>query len=80
MSNRELVIDLVSRLPENTPLEDIVRQLIDLAGEKGVSETDIQSPSWHKQVLEEREERIRSGQETFIDWEKAKRELRAHLA
>jgi hypothetical protein len=27
MSNRELVIGLVSRLPEDTPLEDIAREI-----------------------------------------------------
>jgi hypothetical protein len=34
MSNRELVIGLVSRLPEDTPLEDIVREIELLAGIK----------------------------------------------
>lgn len=32
MSNRELVIDLVSKLPENTPLDDIAREIELLAG------------------------------------------------
>lgn len=32
MSNRELVIDLVSRLPENTPLPEIAREIEFLAG------------------------------------------------
>ena len=32
MSNREFVIDLVSRLPEDTPLEDIARRIELLAG------------------------------------------------
>ncbi len=32
MSNRELVIGLVSRLPEDTPLEDIAREIELLAG------------------------------------------------
>jgi hypothetical protein len=34
MSNRELVIDLVTRLPEDTPLEEIARQIDLLAGIK----------------------------------------------
>jgi hypothetical protein len=29
MCNRELVINLVSKLPQDTPLENIARQLID---------------------------------------------------
>jgi hypothetical protein len=34
MSNRELVIDLVKKLPEDTPLEEIVRQIEFVAGIK----------------------------------------------
>ena len=37
---------------------------------------EFQSPTWHEAILKEREERVRSGQETFIDWEVAKQELR----
>jgi hypothetical protein len=32
MSNRELVIELVSKLPENTPLAEIAREIELLAG------------------------------------------------
>jgi len=32
MSNRELVIDLVSKLPANTPLEEIAREIELIAG------------------------------------------------
>ena len=38
MSNRELVIDLVRRLPEDTPLEQIARELELLAGIKTARE------------------------------------------
>ena len=34
MSNREMVIDLVTRLPEDTPLEEIAREIEMLAGIK----------------------------------------------
>jgi predicted transcriptional regulator len=34
MSNRELVIDFVNKLPEDTPLEEIVRQIEFVAGVK----------------------------------------------
>ncbi len=42
-------------------------------------EEEIQSPPWHEQILKDREERVRSGQETFIAWEAAKKELRDRL-
>ena len=32
MSNREIVMELVSKLPENTPLEQIAREIELLAG------------------------------------------------
>jgi hypothetical protein len=32
MSNREIAIDLISKLPENTPLEEIAREIELLAG------------------------------------------------
>lgn len=38
MSNRELVIDLVRRLPEDTPLEQIAREVELLAGIKTARE------------------------------------------
>jgi len=43
------------------------------------NEADIQSPLWHEQVLNERQARIKSGQENFIDWDVAKKELRDRL-
>ncbi len=42
-------------------------------------EEDLPSPAWHDQVLKEREEALQSGQEQFVDWEAAKRELRDRL-
>ena len=43
-------------------------------------EDQVESPAWHGQVLEERATRVRSGEEKFMDWETAKRELRQRLA
>ena len=38
MSNREIVIDLLSRLPEDTSLEEIAREIKLLAGIKAARE------------------------------------------
>ena len=40
------------------------------------NETQFESPAWHEDVLKEREAKIKSGAETFIDWETAKKQLR----
>jgi hypothetical protein len=40
---------------------------------------DFESPSWHQDVLEKTEARIASGKAKFVDWEKAKAEIRRQL-
>lgn len=42
-------------------------------------DTEVVSPEWHGDVLVERERLIASGEEHFIDWEVAKRQLREEL-
>lgn len=44
-----------------------------------LSDSDVPSPDWHADVLTERDHLISSGEDTFIDWEIAKRELREEL-
>ena len=36
----------------------------------------IESPPWHKAVLEETDKRVESGEATFSDWEKTKISIR----
>ena len=43
------------------------------------NEREIESPVWHQQVLSEREARVRSGEERFMDWDTAKEQLRDRL-
>jgi len=40
---------------------------------------DFQSPSWHKDVLQDRELKIQSGEDQLIDWKSAKQSLRESL-
>jgi hypothetical protein len=47
----------------------------DLAG----SSEPIESPAWHKDVLDERRLRIAEGAAQFTDWETAKAEIRKKL-
>ena len=39
------------------------------------SPADLPSPEWHKEVLDECRRKAESGEEQFIDWEKAKQEI-----
>ena len=36
----------------------------------------IESPAWHEEELRVREARVESGETKFVDWEKAKAEIR----
>ena len=42
-------------------------------------EENLPSPAWHEQVLHDREARVQSGEEKFVDWETAKKQLRSRL-
>lgn len=59
--------------------EEKLRVMEDLWADLTRNEQEFQSPAWHEQVLKERAERVRSGQEAFIDWETAKKQLRDRL-
>lgn len=36
----------------------------------------VESPAWHKDILEERRQRLAMGQSELIDWETAKADIR----
>lgn len=40
------------------------------------SAPDFSSPSWHEDVLKEREQMIRDGKDKFVDWDQAKKDIR----
>lgn len=40
----------------------------------------IESPAWHKDVLEERRQHIAQGRSKFSDWETAKADIRKRLS
>ena len=38
---------------------------------------DIPSPSWHENILKEREKNLKEGKDRFIDWDQAKKDILA---
>lgn len=40
----------------------------------------IESPAWHKDILDERRQRLAEGKSRFIDWQTAKAEIRNKLS
>jgi hypothetical protein len=43
------------------------------------SPSEVASPEWHAEILSERDRLTDSGEEAFIDWETAKKQLREEL-
>ncbi|MEI8247834.1 MAG: addiction module protein [Lentisphaerota bacterium] len=37
---------------------------------------NIASPEWHKDILKEREKKLKSGSDSLLDWEDAKKQIR----
>lgn len=69
----------------NLPLQEMTLReklaVMELIWEDLVRTLDsIESPAWHRDVLEEREQRIAEGTSQFTDWEKAKLEIRNKLS
>jgi hypothetical protein len=58
---------------------DKLRAMEELWADLTRNEAEFESPAWHLEVLREREERLEAGEETPIDWEEAKKELRDRL-
>jgi hypothetical protein len=40
----------------------------------------LESPEWHREILDERERRITSGDARFSDWEQAKADIRKRVS
>ena len=43
-------------------------------------ETQVPVPDWHKQVLDERQRQIETGEAKFVDWETAKARIRDRIS
>ena len=56
--------------------EEKLRAMEELWADLSRDESQIESPAWHGDVLRERAEAVKSGKETFVDWETAKKQLR----
>ena len=71
----EMVVDL-----ERMSTADKLRLMENLWQNLTEKDSTVTSPSWHGDVLQERERLTVSGEEEFIDWETAKQQLRKDLA
>lgn len=59
---------------------DKLRLMEDLWQDLSAGTPEIKSPAWHGDLLLERERLTASGEESFVEWESAKKQLRGELA
>lgn len=45
-----------------------------------LSKSEVAAPAWHKQALDETEQRVEQGLENPVDWKEAKNQLRKRFA
>lgn len=72
-------------MPTNLPLKDMTLEeklaaMESLWEDLARSPEAVESPAWHKEVLDERHERVADGKARFVDWEKAKAEIRKKIS
>ncbi|MDF0674537.1 MAG: addiction module protein [Nitrospira sp.] len=68
-------------MPFNLPLKDMslhekLAAMESLWEDIARTPEAIESPAWHKDILNERRQRLDEGQAHFIDWEAAKADIR----
>jgi hypothetical protein len=56
--------------------EEKLRVMEALWADLSRDESQVESPTWHGDVLQDRAEAVKSGKEAFMDWEIAKKQLR----
>ena len=62
-----------------TSVAETLRAMEALWAGSSRDEAQFESPAWHGDVLRDREESIKTGRESFMDWEAAKKQLRERL-
>ena len=72
-------------MPVRLPLNDMTvaakLQLMEMLWQDLSRNADaLESPEWHREVLEERERHIASGEARFTDWEQAKADIRKRVS
>lgn len=58
------------------PLHEKLRMMEALWDGIAPLEQELDVPQWHKDLLDERQQMIREGKASFIDWETAKKQIK----
>lgn len=65
---------------EKMSIEEKIRTMETIWDDLCRKADSIPSPSWHEEVLIEREKRIKNGEEEFVDWSSAKKNIRNKIS
>ncbi len=57
------------------PLRDKLQLIETLWDDIARSESALEMPQWHKDLLDERERLVEAGEAKFLDWDEAKRQI-----
>jgi hypothetical protein len=74
--NRKLTFMEITLPLDKMSVPEKLRLMEALWADLSRHEESIESPVWHEEVLRDREARVKSGEETFMDWETTKQQLR----
>jgi len=61
---------------EHLSREDKLRVMEAIWEDLSKEDTEVESPKWHQEALQETEQRLNLGEEKKVDWQSAKKELR----
>ncbi|GBE31367.1 putative addiction module component [bacterium BMS3Bbin05] len=64
---------------EKMTIEEKLKLMEELWSDLLAHEGKIPFPQWHKDTLEEREKKIRNGQESILDWNQVKERIRQSI-
>ena len=64
---------------EKMSIEEKIRAMESIWDDLCHKADSIASPSWHKEVLDEREEGIKRGDDKFVDWDTARKNIRKEI-
>ena len=62
-----------------TSIAEKLRAMEALWASSSRDDAQFESQAWHGDALRDREENIKTGRESFMDWEAAKKQLRERL-
>ena len=64
---------------EKMSIEEKIQTMESLWDDLCKNAAGVPSPSWHKEVLDAREEGITRGDDKFIDWDTARKNIRKEI-